>query len=204
MKEVDCDSKKVEPSVRHEVIKFKPCIVVFTGPGFTGKTTLGHLLSERTNFVFYDVDETRWSIFDKNPDQDFPDVLPDQMERFAMLTSYQANHERARNAIWAGKPVILAATYSRETYHEMLKSLQQEMGIPMKVFLLEASDKEIEIRIQKRLREGSFSNVRTMEHYLRMKNRQEITGVDLVIVNTEKPLDQTVSEIFSYLKPLQY
>lgn len=40
--------KEVE-STAHEVIKFNPCIVVFTGPGLTGKTSLGSLLAERTN-----------------------------------------------------------------------------------------------------------------------------------------------------------
>lgn len=195
--------KEIESTV-HKVIKFNPCIVVFTGPGLTGKTTLGSLLAERTNFVFYDVDEIRWKIFDKRAGQGFPIELPEPYSRFAMLTSYQANHERARDIIWRGQQVILAATYSREPYHKMLKGLQEITQVPLIVFLLEASDEVIERRLQQRQQEGSWSNVRTMEHYLVMKSRQiPIEGVYLIRLNTEKPEVESLTAVLLYLRPFQ-
>lgn len=187
-----------------EIVRFNPCIITFTGPGLMGKTTLGRALAERTNFLHLDVDDTRWRLFERTPDQGYQVKLPESLERFAMLTSYQANHERARNAVWEGKPVILSATYSREIYHEMLKWLQDQTGVPLLVFLLEASDEQLEIRLQERLKSESLSNTRTFEELLAMKSRQKpMENVGLVRLNTGRSLDETLADVFSHLSHLQ-
>lgn len=117
-----------------------------------------------------------------------------------MNVAYQKNHEIARDLLKQGNPVVLSATYSRVDYHDMLKWLSETSKIPMRVFLLHAPDKVIEERLEERVRSNSNSNVLTMEHYFEMKNRyQVIEGADLIGINTERPVDQTLQEIFSHL-----
>lgn len=193
-----------ELPTQQEKIKFKPAIIVFTGAPGLGKSTLSRMLTEKTNRTSHDVDETRWSIFEKREDQGFGKEIPFPGSRFAMLTSYQANHEQARDDIQAGKPTILSSTYSGEPYHEMLKQLQADTGVPMKVFYLDAPDDVIEARLQKRRESGGPSNIQTLEQFLEVKNRmKKIEGVDITTIDTNKPEEETITEILSYLQELQ-
>lgn len=187
-----------------ETARFSPCIIAFTGPGLVGKSTLGRALSERTNFIHFDVDDMRWRLFEKTSDQGYQHKLPDELERFAMLTSYQANHERARDAILEGNPVILSATYSREPYHEMLKWLRDQTQVTLLVFLLEVSDEQAEIRLNERLNSESLSNSRSLEDLLNMKNKQKpMEDVGLIRLNTGRSLGETLTDVFSHIAHLQ-
>lgn len=196
--------KQDETLSSFETARFSPCIVVFTGPALVGKSTLGRALSERTNFMHFDVDDERWRLFEKTPDQGYQHKLPDKLERFAMLNSYQANHERARDAIREGNPVTLSAAYSGKPYHEMLKWLRDQTQVPLLVFLLEVSDEQAKIRLNERLKSKSLSNSRSLEEFLNMKSRQKpMEDVGLIRLDTGRSLDETLTDVFSHIAHLQ-
>ena len=182
-----------------EKLQFRKCIVALAGLPLTGKSTLGTELARRSNFIFLDVNDVRWNVFPRRGKR-----LPDKQEQFAMQTSYQKNHERARDLLQQGKPVILTATYSRELYHQMLKSLAKKSDVPLKVFVLEASGKEIERRIKQRLKKDNLSVVQSLEGFLEVKNRYAlITNVDLTEIDATLSLKQNIKQIFQALSSLE-
>ena len=194
----------LKETIPQEKIQFAPSIIALTGIPFTGKTTLGKALADRTNFIFCDVDEARWSVFEKRVDQGYPVELASPFNRFAMNVAYQKNHEIARDLLKQGNPVVLAATYSRVDYHNMLRWLSETSKVPILVFLLQISDKVAEERLEERIRSNSSSNVLTMEQYLEIKIRyQTIEGVNLIRISTEKTVSQALQEIISYLSPFK-
>ena len=137
---------------------FRPCIIVFAGLPFTGKTALGRELASMSNFLFLDVDDARLEIFHKTP------MLSPDFERERMLLAYQRNHAKASAYVLGNQPVIIGTTYSRDYYHDMLR----ELPTPLRVFLLGAPDDVIQQRIEDRS-PNSSSNITTFEEYLRTK-----------------------------------
>lgn len=180
-----------------ERLQFKKCLVVLCGPPLSGKTTLGRELAKHSNFAFLDVDEARWEIFLKS------DRLPDKQEQFAMQTSYQKNHEKARDLLQLRQPVIVAATYSRELYHQMLQDLAERNGAELRVFLLVVSDEEIRRRIENRANENP-SVIKTFEQFSEVKNRYRvIEGVRLVKIDTSLSVEENAGQIFYSLEDLR-
>lgn len=174
---------------------FKKCIVVLAGPPLTGKSTLGKELAKRTNFIFLDVDEIRQKLFPA----DHP--LPSEQEKNIMETSYKENHRLAKKWLAMGKPVILAATYAREFYHQQLKELSQNTKASLIVFQLAAPIPEIKLRLYKRQQVESFSNIHSLEGYLEVKNRyQTMKNVHLVALSTNQPLETTLEQVLQNLE----
>lgn len=205
-----------------EKIELQKCIVALAGPPLVGKSTLGKKLQDRTNLTYLDVDAARRQIFipweELTPDEqqsigtevdpkDYLNgrsVLPPPWEAFAMINSYQKNHELARELLNNGRPVILGSSYSRDRYHDMLKNLALETASPLKVFLLRASDASIKKRIDERIKNGSLSNVTSFEHYLETKNRYQIMqDVDLTTIDTESPIEDNIAQILEALRNLR-
>lgn len=179
-------------------IQVKKCLIALVGLPLVGKSFIGQELARQSNFIFYDVDETRLELYPKK------EYSGPEREKEIMLESYQHNHKKAQQLLSDNKPVILAATYSRETYHEMLKKLARESKTPLKVFYLYIPDDQITQRIKKRLAEGSTSNITNLDTYLSVKNRyQLITDVDLLKLDTSLPLQETIETIWYTLKQAQ-
>lgn len=186
---------------QQEVILYKPCLVIFAGLPLSGKSAIGNELARRTNIVFLDSDLARKEVFG-----DSTRILPGDFETFAMRTTYTRNHEKARDVLKEGKPVAVAATYSWDGYHEMIKWLAEYTGAPMKFFLLDPNlDREgLEARIRMRIEKGSLSNMRSYEYFLGIKQRyQVIQGVDLTRIDTTKPFADSVNEIIQALEQLR-
>lgn len=180
-----------------EPVRFRKCIVVLAGLPLSGKTTLGEKLAELSNFTYLDVDKARRGIFNEVA------VYSELGEQFTMLNAYQRNHEVARDLLAEGQPVILGAIYSREIYHEMIRSLAQKTNAPLRVFLLNAPDEKIEQRLNKRPVDNP-SNLRSIEHYRGVKIRYKpITEANIEHIDTSLPLEQNVEQVFSSLVDLQ-
>lgn len=184
-------------TTKEKRLQFKKCLVALCGPPLSGKTTLGRELAKHSNFAFLDVDEARWEIFPKS------DRLPDEQEQLAMQASYRKNHEKAGDLLQLGQPVIVAATYSRKLYHQMLQDLAERNGAELRVFLLVVSDEEIRRRIENRANENP-SVVKTFEQFSEVKDRYiAIEGVRLVKVDTSLSVEENAGQIFHFLEDLR-
>jgi predicted kinase len=110
-----------------------------------------------------------------------------------MLAAYKRNHERAGTILKNGKAAIVAATYSRPTYHEMLRQLALEEDVPLTVFLLGRLDNDaISERLGKRKRQGDRSNITSMEGYNEAKNRYQAPTENVIMFDANQTLDQLV------------
>lgn len=184
--------------IKEPLQEFRKCLVVLMGLPLMGKTTLGVELARCSNFRFLDVDDARWEIFPP------AERLPRNQEAFAMQTSYQKNHEKARDLLLDGKPVILGATYSRELYHEMLKWLARQTDSPLRTFLLNAPDEVIGQRLKARIENGNPSTVKSLDAFKEVQGRyQLIQGINLTIIDTSLPPKENIKQILSALQDLR-
>lgn len=171
-------------------------IIVLAGLPFTGKTTLGQKMSEVYGIPFFDIDEARHEIM-PTPDNRWHG--PEE-EREIMMAAYIHNHEKAGEALKSGCAVILAATYSRNSYHEMLRELAQKHNVGFWVFLLEIPDSLVPSRLQERLRQASSSNIVTIESYDEVKSRYKpFEGEELVHVDTSQSIQLALDTIGGHL-----
>lgn len=164
-----------------------------------GKTTLGRSIQQASNAVFLDVDRARRELYGTTQ------RLSGMQEAQAMLASYQANHQRARDAIAQGFPVIIAATYSRQLYHDMLKELAQQTDVPLRVFQLETPLTKIGERIAARNTDPhNQSNVVSPEDFFEIYRRYNpMNGIPIQRIDTTKPIEENVREIVESLADLQ-
>ena len=197
------NSEEKESITPQERSTYRPCLVVLAGLPISGKSTIGNELAKRTNIVFLDSDLARLEVFGESRAR-----LDDLGELFAMQTAYQRNHEKARDISLEGRPVAVAATYSRELYHEMIKDLASRMNVPMKFFLLDPdlSQEEVKARIKGRIEEeaGNLSNMRSYDHFLSIKKRyMVIPDVDVTRINTKLPVEVCIKQIQENLQDLR-
>ena len=179
-------------------MEFEPALVIFSGPPFTGKTTLSKELASRSNFIHYDSDPFRLEVV--GHDQS----LPDDQEAEAMVESYRRMHAAGLAGIRRGKPVSLAATYWRPVYKPLFAELLAQITVLVKTFELRVNDSEIESRASKRQLEGDPSDIKTLEQYLPLKKGFDpIVFVPRHIIDTTQPLSVCFEEILTVLKDLR-
>lgn len=173
-------------------MEFEPQLVIFSGASFTGKTTLSQELDKRSNFVHLDVDSYRLEILGHTQS------LPDEQEAEIMVEAYTRMHTRGLEVIESGLPVSFAATYYRPIYKPLLSDSLARIDAPVTIFELTVDDTLISERIEKRIREGNPSDIKTYEQYLAMKNGFEpITFHPRIFVDTSPGFEETVQKILS-------
>lgn len=175
---------------------YKPCIVVLAGIPVAGKTTLGRAICEGSNFFFCDVETARKQIEGSGA------WLGPEKEKDIMLSAYTLNHRWVEEKVRDGRPVLITATYSRPVYHEMLAALQQETGVPLKVFLLTAPQEVVMERIAERSKNNP-SNLRTVEQLQTVLDRYVPYPDVLETIDTTRPMEECVNEILKHLTDLR-
>lgn len=162
-------------------------LVVLAGLPLSGKTTIGKLLSEKYKIPFLDIDETR-AEFDNSGIWHGA-----EKEREIMLEAYTQNHNKAGIHLVAGKPVIIAATYSRSSYHDMLKELSKNHAVDCYFFLLEASEESVKVRLEHRKKHGAKSNINTLESYKEVRDRYQPYKYESTnIISTDMDIEKSL------------
>jgi hypothetical protein len=130
--------------------------------------------------------------------------VPPEQEKIIMENSYQANHQKAAQLLLNNQPVILAATYSRPLYHQMLKDLAVKTQSPLRIFFIRAPQHAIAPRLTERQSQKNLSNIKTASDYLGVQNRyQLIDGLTVTKIDTGRTLKQNLTQIFHSLANLQ-
>ena len=191
-----------QPEKRDFVVRYKPCIVVISGPTLGGKSTLANAVEARSTFQVLDGDIARASLLPEGTD---PTARRDfGSEKASMLCAYRLNHDLARELLDHGVPVLLAASYSQDYYHFMLKDLQAETGVPMRAFYVEAPAEQVFDRLESRNLQDPISNVRTLEDYeFQLARFHPIQGINLVRLDIHKTVDELVGDVLSATADLQ-
>lgn len=176
------------------MVTFQKGIFVLAGTSFTGKTLLGRRLASKSNLKFLDVDEARKEIQAdttwRNPTE----------EKMIMIRAYALNHKKAEELLEKGIPVLLAATYSRPEYHSALRKLREKLNIPLQVFYLTISEQTVRVRLLKRLKEGSYSNIKSLENYSEQARKYvPIKGKEVKEINADRPIEEIEEDIMNVL-----
>ena len=189
------------------MIELKPCVVVLSGMPLTGKSALAESLTRigvvrKTNLVYVDVDEMRQFLF-PNPERV---LFPPEVETPVMIQSYTA---LAAKAQWLVQQlhasVCITGTFSREEFKRPLEDVYilHREEFPFRIFVLSAPDEEIGRRIESRRREGSPSNIDTMEKFLWAKGFfLPIDFAPVVSIETTKSPDRCAQEVLGHLADL--
>ena len=188
------DMQPFQPEFEKYALEFSPCIIVFAGLPLSGKTTLGQGLETRSNAVYLDVDSFRRNIVGHTQ------RLSDERELWLMRAAYESKFERAQEIVTAGLPVILGATYSRETYLQGLQCLTEETQAPVRAFMFHASDKVVGKRIEERRRNGSVSVIQSIELFNLIRSRYDPPiSVDYHI-DTDASINNTLQQVVDHLQ----
>jgi predicted kinase len=175
------------------MINLEKQIVVLAGLPLSGKTSLGEKLAQESNAVFLDIDEARQKLV---PGKEW---LGPEMERAIMLQAYEYNHQRARSVLQSGHAAIVAATYSRPAYHDMITTVATLEQVPLHFFLLKLPDESVASRIEQRRLQGSNSNITSLESYTEVKDRYQPPSAHTSL-DASQPVEQLATAVFNSLK----
>ena len=173
----------------------KKSITAIAGLPSSGKSTVGEQLSNIIDATFLDVDDARQAVASGNA------WLGPEKEREIMLAAYEHNHRQALKLLETGEAVILAATYSRPIYHQMLRELSLTADVPLLVFLLQIDDRVATRRLEQRKEQKSKSNVTTLESYQEVKHRY-IPFPEAIVLDSSTPIEKTSQFILDGLTRL--
>jgi predicted kinase len=142
-----------------------PIVVRFSGLPGVGKTTF----LEQTGVPFVDVDRKRKELFGYNP------VLPPDLERAQMEEAYKAMYLEAAELLSDHPVVAVGATFRARESRNFASQFASRVGarlFPVALVFFDETEEEIIIkrRLAMRNQQGSDSNIRTYEEYLRVKS----------------------------------
>jgi predicted kinase len=161
-------------------------IVVICGLPGVGKSLVAETLSKRLKkSVYINSDVVRKSLFGLSPyERVKPELVPIVYGRETSERVYEEIINKAIKEAKLGKVVILDATFNRKRYQEKLIEASQKENIPVKFYLLVASDETIRTRLKIRERSKTASDA-NYETYKIMKESFEKPN-DCDIIDTEK------------------
>ncbi len=165
-------------------------LIVLAGPVLSGKTTLAEALSIELGGVdIKDIDDgwrKRWGTLENRP---------------KMPAVYEHNQNRTRLYHKRDQPVIMVATYSWSTYHELLRNFASEAQTPLRVFVLgipdEKKETEFTARLEKRRNDPhNLSDITTPERvrelwssYMPMPEYNDPNDPSIKVINIDSTQD---------------
>lgn len=204
MENKDRPVSEITPEKKDKLI-FRSSVMVLSGRPLSGKTYLSEKLVGVSNLQTIDVDTIRNEIDETRKKDGQIRLLEPEKELEIMTKSYAEMCKRAEEAANSGMPVLLTGTFSRAEFKQPLEQLAkilQERGIPLKIFLLTASDEEVAKRIDKRKAGGSLSNIDSLDKYQWSKGFfKKIEFVPVMEIDTTKP--DSTNEILKNLQDLK-
>lgn len=188
-----------ESTTPTEVQTFMTCVIVLSGLPLTGKTTLAEQLAATSNLCVVDVDYVREEIDEGRKHDSSAQMLPPEEEKAIMTRAYQLACQKALELVENYKPVIIAGTFSREEFKKSLQDLKETLDkkdIPLKAFLLTASEDQIAKRIEKRRQQGSVSNIDSLDRFTWAKSLfGEIQFMEVHRIDSPLGLDEVNKQI---------
>jgi|WetSurSiteA1Bulk_404760.scaffolds.fasta_scaffold00510_8 predicted kinase len=199
------EKRRASTEDRENSLSLKTCLIVLSGLPLSGKSLVADKLVNSTNLELVDVDEVRNRIDKTRGAKGLIRLLESDKEKEIMINSYTLMCRQAAEKIGQGIPIVITGTFSREEFKKPLTVLVRQIKsaqIPLKIFLLIATDEEVERRIEKRREGGGLSNIDTLEKYKWAKGLFSKIGFAPVIeIDTENPA--FIDKIIGNLKELK-
>jgi predicted kinase len=178
-----------------------PCLIILSGMPLTGKDYVAHKLQKLfSNLLHIDVDQIR-KLYDFSSQSE---KLNLEYEKDVMIQSYKTLCNKAEDTINNKFPVVITGTFSRSEFKKPLKNLLKkanEIDTSIKCFLLKATDNQVKRRINKRIKERSFSNIDSIEKYNWAKTLfEKIDFIPIIEIDTK---ENYYSKIIKEIKLLQ-
>jgi len=180
----------------------KPCLVLVTGLPGTGKSTLARSLSETSGFDVVSSDVVRKELAGLSPrtpsKSDFESGIytPDWNDR-----TYATCLDRARELLFAGRRVVVDASFREGGRRSPFSNLAGEMALPCLILHCEADPSEVIRRLE--LRENDPSDA-DWDTYLHASNHNDFQAGNSSLytrnIHTESSEKETADEAMNVLE----
>ncbi|MDB4937736.1 MAG: hypothetical protein JWP87_4708 [Labilithrix sp.] len=182
----------------------EPVVVAVGGVIASGKSTVAAALGDRLSAPVIDADRTRKHLLGIAP------TLHDDSAAFegaydpAMTDRVYAElMRRASTVLESGRPVVLDASFRSEDMRRAARDLATEHGVPFSMIECRARPEVCRERLMRRERETSVSDGRLAifgEFCARVEPPAELPASELLVVDTERPLEATLDVLDAHLR----
>lgn len=167
-------------------------IIAFAGLPLTGKSTLSKLLEDKLKIARLDIDEIRRLLFKHQLVDSEKDRGHDERQ---MGVSWASLFGLIDVLVGEGESVIVAATFSRLSYHRRIIEAAERFRVPLKIIFCYAPDEIIVGRAALRNPDSS-SNVLIIDGYHRVKARYvKISVPDILNLDTSYSIEECLVKI---------
>lgn len=181
----------------------RPMMWVVCGMVATGKSTVAGALADSLSVRVLRSDIVRKQVFDRSRRKSAVVSFQEGIyTKEATALTYGRLLLEAQSVIEKGRSVVLDATFSREAQRREALRLAEETGAAIVFVECVCSEATIRQRLSERADGDSISDAR-VQHFDRLKaafeTPDELPAACLIRVDTERPLEEVLREIFSYL-----
>lgn len=138
-------------------------LAITFGTSAIGKSTVATQLVEQLGAIHIRSDVERKRIFGQQPQQHKNQLNAGIYSADASLATYQRLHLLARQALQAGLPVVLDATYLRSYSREQANEIAQQEGVPFLILACHAPDAVVADWLRQRQQQGQDPSDATMD-----------------------------------------
>lgn len=191
-------------SLRYALLGSKPMVLIFMGGVGTGKTTLAKHFEEKLNIDRYSSDRIRKSMAGLSLKKRTP---PEQRTELYSKSMSEQTYKRLlakmEERIGEGNNVILDATFSDRISRKALVQKFRDMEINYLFIEATATEEVIKGRLKNRDQQDDVVSDARLEDFENLTSRYapptELAEQDLISVQTNQPIPQTISTIYSKL-----
>ena len=182
----------------------EPVVVAVGGVIASGKSTVAEALGDRLSAPVIDSDRTRKRLMGLVPTEHANSRAFEGPYDIATTERvYAEMMVRASIVLESGRPVVLDASFRSEDMRRAARDLATEHGVPFMMVECRARPEVCKERLERRTRETSVSDGRLAifdAFCARVEPASEIADGERLVVDTERPLSETLASLDERLR----
>lgn len=190
-------------SHHYAVSEKRPFLGITFGPSGTGKSGLTRLVAEEMGAELISSDVVRKGLFGIKPDEHRYEALGEGI--YSANTSkwtYEEISKLARDALVAGRPAILDATFLKEEGRKKAKDLAVNTGARFFIIETTCPEEVATKRIVKRIKSGSYSDATIDVYKKQIEDMDPLSAEErefAISIDTTAPKRENVRAVLRYL-----